>query len=87
MLRLRIERAHWPRHGLYLTDTPRPDCPDCEGDGAIEYPYGDSEGEYAGSNWEPCHCVNESCRWLILPLPSRRLPRNATDPWLNEPPF
>lgn len=89
MIRLRIQVAHWPRRALVLTDTPRPDCRDCEGVGGIEHLYGDSNGEYPGSDWEPCGCWSETRRWPLLPLP--RLPR-----WLwrtppggynNEPPF
>lgn len=80
--RLRIERANWPRSGLYLTDTPHPGCPHCRGSGGIEHPYGDEYGEYAGSDGEPCTCWNEHRRWLILPLP-RPKPANFAD----EPPF
>ncbi|MBY8888037.1 hypothetical protein K7472_24815 [Streptomyces sp. PTM05] len=87
MIRLRIQRAVWPRPALILTDTPRPGCPQCDGDGGIEWPYGDYEtGEYAGSEWEPCGCWNERLRWTLMPLP--RLPHlpwrrlhGATDPW------
>ncbi|MGX1311755.1 hypothetical protein RKD24_001874 [Streptomyces calvus] len=95
-MRLRIQRTAFPRNALILTDTPRPDCPDCDGVGAIEYPYGDYDtGEYAGSNWDPCTCWHEARRWLLLPLPSlprwlRRRRRDA-DPWgpgySDEPPF
>ncbi|MGQ4514856.1 hypothetical protein [Streptomyces sp. DW26H14] len=95
--RLRIQRATWPRPALILTDTPHPGCRACNGDGGIEYPYGDYEtGEYAGSDWDPCGCWNERYRWRLLPLP--RLPRflsrrrTAPDPWgsggySDEPPF
>ncbi|MFF0729298.1 hypothetical protein [Streptomyces sp. NPDC004134] len=68
-MRLRIERTGCPRHALVLTDTPRPDCPDCEGDGGTAYDYGDHNGEYAGTNWEPCDCFNAGRRWTLLPLP------------------
>ncbi|WKK27338.1 hypothetical protein QZH56_03380 [Streptomyces olivoreticuli] len=93
MPRLRIQRAIWPRPALILTDTPRPDCRICEGVGGIEYDYGHPEtGEYAGTDWEPCSCWNETRRWLLLPLP--RLPRRhrtVRDPrvggYSDEPPF
>ncbi|MBC9726200.1 hypothetical protein [Streptomyces sp. TRM68367] len=96
MLRLRLQRTSWPRPALVLTDTPRPDCPDCEGIGGFEYDYGDYNGEYAGTEWDPCACWNENRRWPLLPLP--RLPRwlrrrsSARDPWSpggysDEPPF
>ncbi|WP_043231642.1 hypothetical protein [Streptomyces sp. NRRL F-5193] len=93
MLRLRIRMAHWPRPTLILTDTPRPDCADCDGEGGHNRDYGDHEtGEYAGTEWGPCPCWNENRRWALLPLP--RLPRRHqphADPWdggySNEPPF
>ena len=96
MIRLRIQVAHWPRRSLVLTDTPRPDCTDCRGEGAIEYPYGDEFGEYDGSDWEMCGCWNENRRWRLLPLPRRprwlRRRDGGRDPWgrggySDEPPF
>lgn len=92
MLRLRIQRATWPRPALILTDTPRPDCPQCGGDGGIKEDYGDETGEYAGTHWYPCTCWNESRRWPLMPLPRRRLwprhPDTVRDPWAtDEPPF
>lgn len=95
--RLRVRVTDWPRRALVLTDTPAPDCPDCEGEGAIEFDYGDPEtGEYDGTDWEPCACWDDTRRWVLLPLP--RLPRwlrrrrTVRDPWgpdgySNEPPF
>lgn len=95
MIRLRIQVAHFPRRALILTDTPRPDCRLCEGFGGIEHPYGDENGDYAGSDIEFCDCWSETRRWLLMPLPRR--PRwlrrdNGSDPWgpggySNEPPF
>ncbi|GAA0647834.1 hypothetical protein GCM10009548_11560 [Streptomyces malaysiensis subsp. malaysiensis] len=97
MIRLRIQRATWPGRALILTDTPRPDCRNCDGEGGTEYDYGDYEtGEYAGTDWEPCPCWNENRRWTLLPLP--HLPRwlrrrdTSRDPWAtsgysDEPPF
>ncbi|WP_326590265.1 hypothetical protein [Streptomyces sp. NBC_01294] len=93
-MRLRIQRTTWPRPALLLTDTPRPDCRTCDGNGGIEHPHGHPEtGEYDGSDWEPCHCWNEDRRWTLLPLPRlpRRWRRAHRDPWANgysdEPPF
>ncbi|MFF8903374.1 hypothetical protein [Streptomyces olivaceoviridis] len=96
-MRLRIQRATWPGNALILTDTPRPDCPDCEGVGGFEHDYGDYRtGEYAGTDWEPCPCWNEHRRWTLMPLPRRPhwLRRRTThrDPWApagysDEPPF
>ncbi|MFF7375688.1 hypothetical protein ACFY96_10525 [Streptomyces massasporeus] len=94
MIRLRIQVAHWPRRSLILTDTPRPNCRDCEG--GFEHDYGDHAGEYAGTDWEPCGCWNENQRWALLPLPRRprwlRRRDGGRDPWgpggySDEPPF
>ncbi|MEV5487549.1 hypothetical protein AB0L47_05920 [Streptomyces bobili] len=96
MLRLRIRVTHWPRPALILTDTPRPGCLDCAGEGGHSYDYGDHTGEYAGTEWDPCPCWNEDHRMVLLPLPRRhRWPRRRDDdrdPWgpagySNEPPF
>lgn len=40
MIRLRIKVTHCPRRALVLTDTPPPDCPDCQGEGGIALDYG-----------------------------------------------
>lgn len=83
--RLRIQVTGWTRRTLILTDTPRPDCPRCGGEGGHGHDYGDHNGEYAGTEWEPCDCWNEDRRWVLLPLPRRprRLGRRETgrDPW------
>lgn len=95
MIRLRLKVIDWPHRALAIVDTPRPDCPDCDGEGGHEYDYGDHNGEYAGTEWDPCPCWNE-WRMVLMPLP--RLPRwlhrrgNDRDPWApdgysNEPPF
>ncbi|MCK8438023.1 hypothetical protein G3I77_34945 [Streptomyces sp. D2-8] len=96
-MRLRIQRATWPRNALILTDTPHPDCPECDGVGGTEHHYGDHDtGEYAGTNWEPCTCWNEDRRWFLLPIPRRPRwlyrHRQDPDPWApngysDEPPF
>ncbi|MFJ2199405.1 hypothetical protein [Streptomyces violaceusniger] len=90
MIRLRIQLTTWPRRALVLTDTPRPDCPGCDGDGGTAHDYGDHTGEYAGTDWEPCTCWDETRRWTLLPLPRRprwlRRQHPDTDPWA-EPPF
>ncbi|MEU7163856.1 hypothetical protein AB0A70_04320 [Streptomyces morookaense] len=87
MLRLRLRRTTWPRRALILTDTPRPDCRTCDGNGGIEHPYGDPEtGEYAGTEWEPCTCWNEDCRWFLLPLLHLPWARRRTG-YSDEPPF
>ncbi|WP_030709340.1 hypothetical protein [Streptomyces sp. NRRL F-2580] len=88
-MRFRIHHTTWPRPALVLTDTPRPDCPDCDGNGGHNHDYGDYEtGEYAGTEWEPCHCWDESRRWVVLPVPRlHRRRRDNPDPWGDEPPF
>ncbi|MFM9446903.1 hypothetical protein [Streptomyces acidiscabies] len=98
MMRLRLKVVGWPRRTLALTDTPRPHCPLCKGEGAIEHPYGHPEtGEYDGSDWEMCDCWHESRRWRLIPLPDRprwwRRRDTGRDPWgppggySDEPPF
>ncbi|WP_406125806.1 hypothetical protein OHQ89_28290 [Streptomyces canus] len=88
MLRLRLKVLGCPRRVLALTDTPRPDCPNCQGTGGTEEPYAYPDtGEYWGSGWEFCPCWTAWTRPL-LPLP--RLPRwlRRTPPgYSNEPPF
>ncbi|WP_435057230.1 hypothetical protein [Streptomyces sp. bgisy060] len=93
MPRLRIHRTTWPRPALILTDTPRPACLDCRGEGGHNRDYGDHEtGEYAGTEWDPCPCWDEGRRWVLLPF--LRFPRRCrphVDPWgggySDEPPF
>ncbi|MGW2837120.1 hypothetical protein ACWCWD_04900 [Streptomyces sp. NPDC001493] len=87
MLRLRIQLG-CDRRVLVLTDTPRPNCPDCQGAGGHHYDYGDDSGEYAGTEWDPCPCWDQSRCWTVLRLP--RVPRRRAadrDPWSTEPPF
>ncbi|MFE4373278.1 hypothetical protein ACFRMN_34585 [Streptomyces sp. NPDC056835] len=85
-MRLRIRVSGCPRRALILTDTPRPNCPDCSGEGGIESLYGDPEtGEYAGSEWDPCPCWT-LWRMTVLPLP-RWLRRTPPGGYSDEPPF
>ncbi|MFF5535562.1 hypothetical protein ACFY71_24280 [Streptomyces cinerochromogenes] len=86
MLRLRLKVLGCPRRALALTDTPRPDCPECAGSGAIESFYGDYDtGEYAGSDFDFCDCWTAWSKTL-LPLPRwpRRTPPGG---YSDEPPF
>lgn len=86
--RLRIQRTTWPRHALVFTDTPRPDCSQCEGDGGTARDYGHPEtGEYDGTDWEPCTCWDVNRRWVVLPLPRPRWWRRRGDSYSDEPPF
>ncbi|PWS51713.1 hypothetical protein DLE01_10150 [Streptomyces sp. FT05W] len=87
-MRLRIQLVGWDRRTLILADTPAPDCPRCEGEGGHAYDYGDHEGEYAGTECEPCTCWDETRRWALLVLPRMSRRRQAArDPWSDEPPF
>jgi hypothetical protein len=89
-LRLRLRYRSWPRPRLVVTDTPRPDCASCDGDGGWDEDYGDSEGEYGGTRQVDCHCCRRDLVWTVLPLPRRPrwLRRRTTpDPWSSEPPF
>ncbi|MFI9307901.1 hypothetical protein [Streptomyces triculaminicus] len=96
MLRLRLKVIDWPRRALALTDTPRPDCPNCRGQGGTNHDYGDHNGEYAGTEWGPCPYWDWD-RYLVL-LPLLRRPRwthprdDDRAPWgpagtSDEPPF
>lgn len=88
-LRIQVQVTHCPRRALVLTDTPHPDCSNCGGWGGIEHPYGDHNGDYAGSDIEPCGCWNETRRWPLLPLPRRPrwLYRRRPGGYSDEPPF
>lgn len=92
-MRPRLTCTTWPRPAVVLTDTPRPRCPDCRGEGGHAYDYGDHNGEYAGTDWEPCPCWDDTRRWTLLPLPRlRRLSARWRDPrgtggYSDEPPF
>lgn len=83
MFRLRLRITDWPRRALILTDTPRPDCPNCHGHGGWAHDCVSPEGEYAGTDWWPCDCWDDALRWLLLPLPHRTPPGGYS----NEPPF
>ncbi|MEU5282843.1 hypothetical protein AB0G97_02295 [Streptomyces sp. NPDC020755] len=87
-MRLRIQLTGWDRRTLTLTDTPDPGCPRCDGEGGLAYDYGDHNGEYAGTEWDPCPCWDETRRWTLLRLPRIHRRRRADrDPWSSEPPF
>ena len=68
MARLRIGRTTWPRRALVLTDTPRPNCRTCQGEGHRDYGP-DETDEYGGTDGEPCPCWDETRRRTLLPLP------------------
>ena len=71
MLRLRIRYTAWPRPALELTDTPRPDCLDCEGAGGWNEPRTAPNGDFDGMEWIPCICWDPSKSWFLLPIPRR----------------
>lgn len=85
-MRPRIRMIVWPRRALAIVDTPRPGCPLCHGDGGHAWDYITPDGEYDGSDFDPCTCWNDTRRWILLPLPSwtRRTPPGG---YSNEPPF
>ncbi len=85
MLRLRLRVLGCPRRSLALSDTPLPDCPDCQGVGGFAHDYGHPEtGEYAGTHWEPCPCWTQ---WAVILLPLPRWPRRTPTGYSDEPPF
>jgi hypothetical protein len=90
MPRLRIRYSPC-RPGLILTDTPRPNCWNCGGNGGHLRDYGHPEtGEYEGTDWEPCPCWDDHRAWTVLPLPwtlPRLLRRKPRGGYSNEPPF
>ncbi|XUL89997.1 hypothetical protein ACQ86D_27950 [Streptomyces galilaeus] len=81
--RIRLRLTSWPRHGLELTDTPRPRCTECHGQGGWNEDYADADGDYGGTNWVICGCWKLEHHLFLLPLPRRR-PRG---PFSDEPPF
>ncbi|MFB7081245.1 hypothetical protein [Streptomyces sp. NPDC056308] len=93
-LRLRIASGHGPHDftngpTLVLTDSPRPTCAECRGEGGWEQDYGDHEtGEYAGTEWVTCDCWQPRHFWHLIPLPHlRALRRRPRDGFSDEPPF
>ncbi|MFJ5775075.1 hypothetical protein [Streptomyces sp. NPDC093094] len=95
-MRPRIRLTDRPRRALVLTDTPHPTCPECRGEGGTAHDYGDHTGEYAGTEWAPCHCWDEARCLVLLPLPRRprwlRRHDHYRDSWgpvdySDEPPF
>ncbi|GAA2364835.1 hypothetical protein [Streptomyces carpaticus] len=89
-LRLRTIRTDRGRRALVLTDTPRPTCRTCRGEGGWSEDYGHPEtGEYEGTHDVLCDCWKSTRRWVLLPLPRRprALRRRDTTGYSNEPPF
>ncbi|GAA3371145.1 hypothetical protein GCM10020367_20630 [Streptomyces sannanensis] len=90
-LRLRIATAdslhgRWDRPALVLTDTPRPACTQCRGEGGWNEDHGHPEtGEYDGTEWIICPCWEPNVTWRVLPLPHRS--RRPSWPVSDEPPF
>lgn len=89
--RLRLCYTTWPRPAIELTDTPRPRCPNCRGDGGWSQDYADAEGEYGGTHEYLCDCWKPDRAWLLLPIPrwlARRFGRGwPQDGYSSEPPF
>jgi hypothetical protein len=95
--RLRLRYTTSPRPAIVLTDTPRPNCPYCHGEGWWTEYVQDGPNPEDGERLDvPCGCCTDYRRTL-LPLPRalasirhRRASRRAdhTDPWASsEPPF
>ncbi|MFJ7422705.1 hypothetical protein ACIQXD_29500 [Streptomyces uncialis] len=87
--RLRLRTAHHDRRMLVLTDTARPSCTTCRGEGGWEHDYGHPEtGEYDGTDWAYCACWQPHRTWRLLRLPrSPRRRRPQEDGFSDEPPF
>lgn len=86
MARMRIRYTDWPRPALVLTDTPRPNCVACDGQGGHNRDFGHpATGEYDGTEWEPCPCWDDRRVHTLLPIP--RFPRRVRDDHSTEPPF
>ncbi len=56
MPRLRIQRTVWPRPTLILTDTPRPNCPNCDGHLGLQNDDTDTEDFPCGESGCLCYC-------------------------------
>jgi hypothetical protein len=88
--RWRLVRRTWPRRGLYLADTPRPTCPDCQGEGGWQRDYGHPEtGEYDGTEDVLCACWDAELAVRLVPLPARPLwlRRRQWSGYSDWPPF
>lgn len=93
--RIRLRYSDWPHPALILTDTARPSCPLCRGEGGWDEPYADADGEYGGEHSIRCDCWTHWTRPL-LPVPGRaarlivRIRRRAlwgSSGYSDEPPF
>ncbi|EFL01372.1 conserved hypothetical protein [Streptomyces sp. SPB78] len=79
MTRLRLTITHCPRRALTLSDTPRPDCPQCAGEGFMREGYLIGPGTYRQTAYTSCPCWDRyRCRTL-LPLPHLPLRRRTRD--------
>jgi len=77
--RYRLKVRDWPSRGLYLADTPRPNCPDCGGKGGWHHDYANHEGEYGGTDWVPCICWDDQLAVRLLSLPRARRDAGYSD--------
>nr|WP_233290218.1 hypothetical protein [Kitasatospora sp. MBT66] len=93
--RTRLRYTGWPEPHVRLCDTPRPNCPDCEGAGGWDEDYGDYyTGEYAGTRAVLCGCWDSElliAAWRIPHWIARRFfgwtqPGTAAG-YSTEPPF
>ncbi|MEU9498204.1 hypothetical protein [Streptomyces sp. NPDC048196] len=84
--RLRIRYTDWPRPAIELTDTPRPGCWDCDGDGGFEV------AGRSGPQPETvlCDCWDPARAWLLSYVPrciARRWLGWTDRPFYDAPPF
>lgn len=84
-LRLRIRYTDWPVPAVELTDTPRPGCPYCRGEGGrlLAGLGGDVETDL-------CDCWRPERAWLLTYVPrsiARRWLGWTDRPYFDAPPF
>ncbi|GAA2439338.1 hypothetical protein [Streptomyces glaucus] len=78
--RLRLRFLSWPNPRLVLTDTPRPGCPHCRGQGWFWSGHPGAEEP----DMFPCDCWNYSDVQTLVRLPRFWARRQAVS---DEPPF
>ncbi|WP_433340587.1 hypothetical protein [Streptomyces sp. CA-253872] len=82
--RLRLTVLYCPRRALALRDTPRPDCPQCAGEGFSRDGYLTGPGVYVQTAYATCTCWDMNRCRVLLPLPHLPWRRGRTR---DLPPF